>query len=332
MKSQVVLRLTALIAASALVGLPAHAQSRKVQANGITIAYETFGPTDRETVLLIMGTGAQLTEWPVELCQELVRRGYRVVIYDNRDVGLSTRFEAAGLPDWKAISNALGAGKPAPLAYTLYDMARDAVGLLDALGIKKAHIAGGSMGGMIAQIVATDHPEHTLSLTSIMATDGKPGLPVIAKPDVTAKIPPPAPDGDKEAYIARQVKALQIIGSPAYPTDEKTLRERVVRAVQRSYYPAGEARQGAAALVTALEDRRAKLRTIKAPTVVLHGAEDPIVPVEAGRDVAANIPGAELRVIPGMGHDLPIALVNTFADAITAAASRATGTKARQRP
>src|SRR5262249_31276984 len=142
----------------------------KVQANGITIAYESFGPSDRETMLLIMGYGAQLTAWPVELCDELVKRGYRVLIFDNRDIGLSTKFVAAGAPNVNAIIEAKIAGKAVTLPYTLDDMAKDAVGLLDALGIKKAHIVGVSMGGMIAQIVAANHSEHTLSLTSIMST------------------------------------------------------------------------------------------------------------------------------------------------------------------
>src|SRR5262249_53351501 len=154
----------------------------QVKANGITIAYESFGPEDRETVLLIMGATAQLTAWDVELCEELVKRGYRVIRFDSRDVGLSTRFDDAGIPDFAAVVAAAEAGKPAPLPYTLYDMARDAVGLLDALGIKKAHIAGPSMGGMIGQIIAAEHPDRTLSLTSIMASSGKPsgkpGLPI----------------------------------------------------------------------------------------------------------------------------------------------------------
>jgi pimeloyl-ACP methyl ester carboxylesterase len=300
----------------------------RVEANRITVAYKSFGPEGREAILLIMGSYNQLTQWPVELCEELVKRGYRVIVFDNRDVGLSTKFESAGSPDWKAITEALAAGKPAPLPYTIRDMARDAVGLLDALGIKKAHIVGVSMGGMIAQIVATDHPEHTRSLTSMGATSGEPGLPIIAKPDVAARIPPPAPEGDRKAYIEVRVKGAQLMGSPAYPTDEKHLRERFTADVERSYYPAGEARHAAVALVAASEDRREKLKTIQVPTVVVHGADDPLVPVDAGRDVAANIPGAELRIIPGMGHDLPIPLVTTIADAITAAASRATGAKA----
>jgi pimeloyl-ACP methyl ester carboxylesterase len=308
----------------ALTSLDA-AQKRKPRyalANGITIAYESFGSPDRETVLLIAGAGMQLTGWPVELREELVRRGYRVVIYDNRDAGLSTKCNAAGVPDFTAVMQAAADGKSAPLPYTLYDMARDAVALLDALAIRKAHIAGASMGGMIAQILATNYPQRTLSLTSIAATDGKPGLTVFGKPELAAKIPPPAPDGDKKAYIERQVKMWQAIGSPGYPTEEAVLRAKVTRDVERSYCPACEARQAAASLFTAMEDRRAKLKAIRAPSVILQGAEDPIVLLEAGRDVAANIPGSELRVIPGMGHDIPVALVKTVADAITAAASR----------
>ncbi len=303
----------------------------QVQVNGITIAYQSFGSPDRETVLLIAGTGMQLTGWPVELCQELARRGYRVVIYDNRDIGLSTKLNTEGPPDFAAVVQAAMSGKPAPLPYTLYDMARDAVGLLDALAIKKAHIAGASMGGMIAQIVATNNPERTLSLTSMMATDGKPGLPIVAKPERMANIPPPGPAADQKAYIERQVKTWQAIGSPAYPVNEPLLRQRITRDVERSYCPPCEARQGAASLFTALEDRRAKLKSIHVPVVVIHGAEDPLVPVEAGRDVAASIPGAELRIIPGMGHDLPPALVKTFADAIAAAASRAATPMRRSR-
>src|SRR5262249_52440804 len=300
----------------------------QVQANGITIAYKSFGPEDREAILLIMGSYSQLTAWPVELCEELVKRGYRVIVFDNRDVGLSTKLDSAGPPDWQAITEALAAGKPAPLPYTIRDLARGAVGLLDALGIKKAHIVGPSMGGMIAQTVAVDFPERTLSLTSMMATSGKPGLPIIAKPEVAAKLPPPAPEGDKKAYIEARMRWAQLLASPDSPPDEPLLRERILAGVERSYYAAGEARHAAVALVAASEDRREKLKTIKVPTVVVHGADDPLVPVDAGRDVAANIPGAELRLIPGMGHDLPTPLVQTIADAITAAAARATGAKA----
>lgn len=298
----------------------------QVKANGITIAYESLGPKDREAILMIMGNGAQLTAWPPELCDELVRRGYRVIIYDNRDVGLSTKFDAAGLPDLNAIITAKVAGKPAPMAYTLDDMAKDAVGLLDALGIKKAHIVGASMGGMIAQIVAADYPEHTLSLTSIMATSGNPAFTVPAKPDqFVGKLDPPGPAAGRDAEMARAVKLLTILAGPEYPPDEDRVRELITRTMKRSDYRAGMARHNAAATVGCFEDRRAKLKTIKAPTVVVHGALDPMMPVEGGKDTAANIPGAEFRLIPGMGHDLPIPLIDKLADAITSVARRATG-------
>lgn len=299
----------------------------QVKANGITIAYESFGPEYRETILLIMGAGAQLTAWPVDLCDELANRGYRVIRYDNRDIGLSTHFDAAGMPDFAAVVAAAQSGKPAPLPYTLYDLAKDAVGLMDALGIKKAHIAGPSMGGMIAQIIAAEHPDRTLSLTSIMASSGKPGVPLFARPEVLTKIPPPGPEGDKKAYIERQIKLLEQIGSPRSPIDEKVLREWVVRDVERSYHPAGEARHAAASLFAAFEDRRPKLKTIKAPTVVVQGEDDPLVPLEASRDVAENTPGAEFRLLPGMGHVITPGVVKELANAITAAASRATGAK-----
>lgn len=300
----------------------------QVQANGITIEYESFGPADRETVLLIMGLGGQLTMWPTELCHELVARGYRAVRFDNRDVGLSTRFDAAGMPDMAAIFGALTTGAKPDAPYSLDDMAADAVGLLDALGIRRAHIAGASMGGMIAQLVAANHPERALSLTSIMSTTGNPALPQ-AKPEAMAVLmSPAAPEGDWEAIVARGIKAWQTIGSPGYPTDEKILREWVLRDAKRSFYPVGVARQMAA--IVANGDRRGKLGSVAVPAVVLHGADDPLVPVEGGRDTAASIPGAELRIVPGMGHDFPIALVGTFADAITAAASRAAGIKAAE--
>lgn len=292
----------------------------QVQANGITIEYESFGPADRETVLLIMGLGAQLTMWPVELCNELVARGYRAIRFDNRDVGLSTKFDAAGMPDMAAIFGALVSGKSATAPYSLDDMAADAVGLLDVLGIQKAHIAGASMGGMIAQLVAINHPDRVLSLTSIMSTTGNPSLPQ-AKPEAMAVLMTPAPAGDIEAAIERGITAWQTIGSPGFPTDKKILREWVTRDVRRSLYPVGVARQMAA--IVANGDRREGLKKVNVPAVVLHGGDDPLVPVEGGKDTAASIAGAELRIIPGMGHDFPIALVRTFADAITAATTRA---------
>jgi pimeloyl-ACP methyl ester carboxylesterase len=300
----------------------------KVKANGITIAYEDFGREDHEAVLLIMGNGTQLTAWPIELLEELVRRGYRVVIYDNRDVGLSTKFEKAVIPDTRAVIEAKIAGKPSPLPYSLDDMAKDAVGLLEALGIKKAHVVGVSMGGMIAQLVAADHPEYTLSLTLIMSTSGNPEVPFPAKPEALSKMPKPAPEGDEEAIIANAVKAIQILAGPVYPPDEKRVRALLARSMKRSADRAGMARHNALSALGLYEDRRAKLKSIKVPTVVVHGTEDPLMSVEGGRDTAANIQGAELRLIQGMGHDLPIPLTKTIADSIEAAASRATAAKA----
>lgn len=300
----------------------------QVQANGITVEYESFGPEDRETVLLIMGLGGQLTMWPTELCEELVRRGYRAVRFDNRDVGLSTKFDEAGMPDMAAIFGALMTGAKPAAPYALDDMAADAVGLLDALGVARAHIAGASMGGMIAQLVAANHPERALSLTSIMSTTGNPALPQ-AKPEaMEVLMSPAAPAGDWEAIAARGIKAWNTIGSPGYRTDEKTLREWELRDAKRSFYPVGVARQMAA--IVANGDRREKLKNIRIPAVVLHGADDPLVPVEGGKDTAASIPGAELRIVPGMGHDFPISLVGTFADAITAAAARASAARAAE--
>ncbi len=299
----------------------------QVQANGINIEYETFGDKAHETVLLIMGLGAQLTMWPVEFCEELVSRGFYVVRFDNRDIGLSTKFEAAGMPDMAAIFGALMAGKPATSAYTLDDMAGDAVGLLDALGISRAHIVGASMGGMIAQLVAINHPGHTLSLTSIMSTTGNPALPQ-AKPEAMAVLMAPAVEGDIEGAITRGINAWKVIGSPGFPTDDVTLRQWVSRDVHRSLYPVGTARQMAA--IVANGDRREKLKKLKVPTVVVHGADDPLVPVEGGKDTAASIPSAELRVVPGMGHDFPLGLVKTYADAVSSVVARAHGAKAAE--
>ena len=295
----------------------------QVKANGIEIEYESFGPADRDAVLLIMGFSAQLTMWPTELCEELVSRGYRVIRFDNRDVGLSAKLEAKGIPDMEKLFGALMTGAAVEAPYSLDDMAADAAGLLDALKIERAHIVGASMGGMIAQLVAANHPEKTLSLTSIMSNTGNPDLPQ-GSPEAMGALmaPAPAPD-DIEAIIARGINTWKVIGSPGYPTDDQQLRQWVMRDAKRSYYPQGVTRQFAA--IVANGDRRPKLKTIKAPTVVLHGADDPLVPVAGGKDTADNIPGAELRVIPGMGHDFPLGLVPVFADAIEAAARRAAG-------
>lgn len=292
----------------------------RIHANGIDIEYEEFGPKTATPVLLIMGLGAQLTRWPLEFIELLTSRGYRVIRYDNRDVGLSQKFDSGGPADVVKMMTEIAQGKKPSVAYTLEDMANDAAGLLDALRIDKAHIVGASLGGAIGQLVAANHPGKTLSLTSIMSSTGNSALP-LAKPEAMAVLLNRPPAGDVEATIDAGVKAYKTIGSPGYPTDENEIRRRVAEDFKRSNYPAGFSRQMAAALVNG--DRRAALKRIKAPTVVIHGADDPLVPIEGGRDTAANIAGAELIEFPGMGHDLPAALYSRIVDAIESAAKRA---------
>lgn len=293
-----------------------------IQANGITIEYEHFGPQEAPPILLIMGLGGQLTLWPVEFCEALVAHGFRVIRYDNRDIGLSTKFDHAGVPDMAALLMASLTGKTPDVAYTLDDMAADGIGLLDALGIDSAHIVGASMGGMIAQMVAATYPERTLSLTSIMSTTGNPAIPP-ARPEALAVLTNRPATTDPDALVAFSVNAARVIGSPAYPASEERLLTRVRADLQRSYSPTGYMRQMAA--VVAGGDRRARLATVTAPTLVIHGDADPLVSIEGGRDTAASIKGAELKIIPGMGHDLPLELVGTIADAVAGVASRAGG-------
>lgn len=292
----------------------------QVHANGIRLEYESFGRDTDPVALLIMGLGAQLTRWPVPLCEKLAARGFRVIRFDNRDIGLSTRFDGAAVPDLRMVVAARMTGLPVKLPYTLHDMAADTIGLLDALRIQQAHLVGASMGGMIAQIVAADYPQRVLSLTSIMSTSGNPALPP-PTPAAAAILMTRAPNpANRDAYVAHGLNALRTTGSPGYPFDEAAARERILNEAARSYNPAGFARQIAA--VTVSGDRREKIRRISAPTVVVHGADDPLVPPAAGRDTAENIPNAELRLIPGMGHDLPPPLYDTIIDAIDSAAKR----------
>jgi pimeloyl-ACP methyl ester carboxylesterase len=261
----------------------------------------------------------------MELVQALQQRGYRVVRFDNRDVGLSTHLTAAGYPDLGAVGAALEHGTPPPIPYTLRDMANDAVGLLDALGIEQAHLVGASMGGNIAQLVAIDHPDRVLSLTSIGADSANPALPVIADPEAFAAVPAPPAEGDKAAFVEYQLATYRVLTSPAYPMPEQTLRQQVVRTVERAYDPAGLVRQQVVTLVGHLERdsyRRAHLPQITAPTAIVQGADDPLQPLASAQDLAAAIPGAELFVIPGLGHDLPPQLAPLFAAAVDRVATR----------
>jgi pimeloyl-ACP methyl ester carboxylesterase len=292
----------------------------QIAANGLSFEYDITG--EGEPMLLIMGLGGQMTLWRDALVQKLAARGYRVIRFDNRDIGLSEKLEHLGPPDMPAVLQAYGEGRLATAGYTLSDMADDAAALLTALGIERAHIVGASMGGMIAQLVAADHPEKTLTLTSIMSSTGNRELPP-AKPEAMAVLGRPAPDPtmDMEGYLASTVASSKVIGSPGYPGVEADQRAFAKANVERSYYPVGFQRQYAAVLAS--PERRPKLRTIAVPALVVHGEDDPLVPVEGGRDTAANIPGAELLTIPGMGHDLPPALYDTLVDAIDGVAKRA---------
>jgi len=282
--------------------------------NGIMLEYETHGDKANPALLLVMGLGAQLTLWPIELVEALVARGYFVIRHDNRDIGLSTKFTEAGVPDLQSVVMAVLGGRKPDIPYTLSDMAADAVAVLDAVGVDKAHIVGASMGGMIAQLIAIEHADRVLSLTSIMSTTGNPTLPP-ARPEAMAALTAPiAPQASLAEVLERGKMVSKAIGSPGYPAEEARLSERIERDYKRSFHPTGPARQMAA--IMADGDRRARLKEVTAPTLVIHGADDPLVPVEGGRDTAENIPGARIVEIPGMGHDLPVELVDTIADAI----------------
>lgn len=279
----------------------------KIRANGIDIEVEDSARNDlsfthKPAVLLIMGLGLQLIAWPQELVEGLEAAGYRVIRFDNRDVGLSTRMEAAGKPNlmWASLQYKLGFTPAAP--YSLSDMAADAVGVLDALGVAQAHVVGVSMGGMIAQRVALAAPQRVLSLTSIMSSSGAKGLPG-PDPQVLRAMMSRPQGSSKAAVIEHSVGLFRAIGSPAFPIPEPELRARITAGVERALYPVGTLRQ----MVAVVSDgaRAALLPRITAPTLVVHGTADPLVPFACGQDTARRIPGATLLPIEGMGHDLP---------------------------
>jgi len=247
-------------------------QTKYIKANDMTIAYESFGHTDAETILLIHGTGSQLIDWPVEFCQALADRGYRVIRFDNRDVGLSTKLDSLGAPDWAAINPFIKKCEPAPLPYTLVDMAEDATGLLEALNIEKAHIVGESMGGSIAQLLTINHPEKVLTLTSIMASSGNPNLPQGDEKVIKAMRKPAPNTKDPEILAAYLVHIYKALGSL---DDEATLKKSALAHINRSWYPEGTTRQVAAVLIGDNCDRRAALAKIQVPTMVIHGDADP---------------------------------------------------------
>jgi len=272
-----------------------------VTANGIQIEYETFGDHYSPALLLIAGCGAQMLFWEVDFCESLAKNGFFVIRFDNRDAGLSTKFDKAGIPDMMAAVRAAMEGRTVESPYSLDDMADDSVGLLDALGIGKAHVCGASMGGMIAQVISCRHPDRVLSLTSIMSTTGNPGLPQ-GKPEAIAAVVAPAPE-ERGAYIEHNLNVWRRIWSPGFPFEEERARTFMEKSYDRSHCPQGMARQNTA--VIAGGDRRPLLSSIRVPTLVVHGADDPLIPVEGGMDTARAIPGSKLLIVNGMGHDMP---------------------------
>jgi len=284
----------------------------KIRANGIDIEIEDTGTgadadgQPRPVVLLIMGLGMQLVAWPPAMVQALVEAGYRVIRLDNRDIGLSQKFDHLGKPNlvWASVKYKLGLAVKSP--YSLHDMAADALAVLDALQVDKAHVVGVSMGGMIAQRVALAAPARVLSLTSIMSSSGARGLPQ-AEPRVMRVLLSRPAGSDADAVINHYVRLFKAIGSPGFPVDDRELRERIALGVMRSFHPAGVLRQMMA--IAADSRRAAELAGLHVPTLVVHGKADPLVPFACGEDTARRIPGASLVGIEGMGHDLPPGVV-----------------------
>ncbi|MEK6805271.1 MAG: alpha/beta hydrolase [Pseudomonadota bacterium] len=285
----------------------------KIQSNGIELEYESFGDAKHPPILLIMGLGGQLIHWPDEFCKTLAQAGYHVIRFDNRDIGLSTRL--SGLGKIKLMRAGLKAmlGLRVRAPYVLDDMARDTVGLLDALKIGSAHVVGVSMGGMIGQILAARHPERVKTFVCWMSSSGNP---LLRGPSLKIRmrlLSRPA-KLDRESLVQHSMQTWRLIGSPQFPIEPSALRAKIERAFDRSYYPAGLARQTLA--IIASGSRVPLLKQIKAPTLVLHGQDDALVPVAAAHDLARHIPGSRLEIIRGYGHDLPPQLLPKLAQLV----------------
>ncbi len=289
----------------------------KIAANGIEIFYDIHGSPSDPTILLIMGLSAQMTSWDDSFVAELATRGFHVIRFDNRDIGLSTWFDAAGVADMAA---AFAAGTIPPPVYTLSDMASDGAGLLGALGISEAHIVGASMGGMIAQTFAIEHPDKCLTLTSIFSTTGNRGVGQ-AHPGVAEALFFATPPATRQEAIEAGVAGSKLISSPGYPPSEQVVRERTGASYDRAYHPAGVVRQLLAIL--AQPDRTEALHDVSVPTLVIHGDSDPLVDNSGGVATAEAVPGAELWLVPGMAHDLPSELHGELAERIAANCRRA---------
>lgn len=277
------------------------------RVNGLELCYQRHGNPHDPCVLLIMGLGMQLIAWPDDFVEGLVEQGLQVVCFDNRDSGLSGKIEAGGRPSLLLayLKNRLGLRVRS--AYTLDDMADDALGLLDALDIGHAHVIGASMGGMIAQLMAVRAPQRVLSLVSIMSSSGRRGLPGPTRTARQALMRRPKAGAGRLELIEHMAATVRVLGSPAYPVPEKLQLQRIAAAFDRDHCPDGVLRQMMA--IGASGSREALLPTITCPTLVIHGAQDPLIPVACGIDTAALIPGAQLQVIEGMGHNLPPQLI-----------------------
>ena len=285
-----------------------------VHVNGLSFAYRDEGDPAHVPIVLIMGLGAQLTTWPQELVDALVQRGLRVIRFDNRDIGESSKLHHAPPVNmaWVSVKFLLGIRPRAP--YTLDDMAADAAGVITELGLESAHVVGASMGGMVAQLIAAHHSERVRSLTSIMSTTGEPNLRQAEFRLRLDFVRPRAPRQDRESCISSSMAMWRRVGSPEFPAEEAWLRKRVELDFDRCYYPPGVTRHLLA--VMAAPGRAEMLRSVRAPTLVIHGRDDPLVPLDGGEDTAASIPGATLKVFEGMGHDLPLELIPAIADLI----------------
>jgi pimeloyl-ACP methyl ester carboxylesterase len=288
---------------------------RFAKVRDVELCYETFGSQDDPAMLLVMGLGTQMLAWREEFCEELVKRGFFVIRYDNRDVGRSTRFSGVKPPGFLELLRR----KPRELAYTLDDMADDGMGLLDALGIERAHVVGASMGGMIAQVMAGRHPDRVLSLTSIMSTTG--GRFVGMQSPRVVPYLLGRPPSDEDQYIERARSLFDVIGSPGFDRDDDDFTDLARSSFQRGISPSATGRQLAA--IVGAGDRTRDLARIKAPTLVIHGSDDRMIALSGGKATAKAIPGAKLMVIEGMGHDLPRGAWDRIADAIAENAARA---------
>ena len=290
----------------------AHQPPQITRANGIDICYEIFGDAAAEPLLLIMGLGAQMIHWDDEFCRQLAARGFRVIRFDNRDIGKSGKVTGGGRLTPVELLKLRFLKIPVAAPYKLIDMAKDTVGLMDVLGIKSAHLVGASMGGMIAQESAISFPQRVRSLTSIMSTTGNPKVPPPTREAAAMLMAPPPTT--KEEYFERFAQTWKILRVGSFPEDEALDRSRAERTYERGLNPAGVGRQLRAILASG--SRKERLHAVKTPTLVIHGTVDPLVRPEGGKDTAASIPGAKLLMIEGMGHALPIPMWPQIIDAI----------------